>query len=90
VVYVERGGRSLLTFPNGSGDREAASASSDRIRAAANCLRDAVSTGTIPALLITRINGLPALEPREECAAIGQALVEAGFSLTPRGYRARR
>jgi ATP-dependent Lhr-like helicase len=90
VVYVERGGRSLLTFPNGSGDREAASASSDRIRAAATCLRDAVSTGTIPALLITRINGLPALEPREECAAIGQALVEAGFSLTPRGYRARR
>jgi ATP-dependent Lhr-like helicase len=88
VLYVERGGRSLLTFPDESTDREGES--EDRLRAAANCLRTAVSAGQVPALLITRINGMPALEAREDAAAIGQALVDAGFSLTPRGYRARQ
>jgi ATP-dependent Lhr-like helicase len=88
VLYVERGGRSLLTFPDESTDP--AAAAEDRLRAAATALRSAVGTGRVPALLITRINGLPALEPREEGAEIGRALVAGGFSLTPRGYRARQ
>ena len=87
VLYVERGGRSLLTFPAQSD--EPATDSADRLSAAATSLRAAVDSGQVPPLLITRINGLPALEPPEDGPAMGKALLDAGFSLTPRGYRAR-
>jgi ATP-dependent Lhr-like helicase len=87
ILYVERGGRSLLTFPSGiEGDPD----SGDRLAAAAARLRASVQTGHVPPLLITRINGLPALESHEQGERIGRTLVDAGFTLTPRGFRARR
>jgi ATP-dependent Lhr-like helicase len=79
--YLERGGRSLLSFTD---DAEAHIA-------AATALADLVSAGRVQALLVEKINGVPVLEPgaEGERAAVQDALVGAGFSRTPRGLRLR-
>jgi ATP-dependent Lhr-like helicase len=87
VLYVERGGRSLLSFPRGPGRAE--DDAEGRVAEAAAALHDAVRSGRVAPLLVTRINGIPALEVNPAIAPIAHALVAAGFSQTPRGYRAR-
>ncbi len=77
VWYLERGGRSLLTF--GAED------STDR--AAAGGLAELVRTRRLPGLLVEKINGLSALETTANSAA--DALQSAGFARTPRGLRLR-
>lgn len=52
VWFLERGGRSLLSF----------GADADAQRAAAGALTDLVSAGRIPSLLVERINGVAVLE----------------------------
>lgn len=77
VWYLERGGRSLLTF---SPDGEAQAA-------AAGAVAELVSTGRVGGLLVERLDGVPVLEaPRAHAA---EALVAAGFARTPRGLRMR-
>jgi ATP-dependent Lhr-like helicase len=75
--FVERGGRSLLSF----------TADAEVHNAAAAALAELVTRQRVPALLVERIDGVPVLESRDSLAA--ESLVHAGFSRTPRGLRLR-
>jgi ATP-dependent Lhr-like helicase len=79
--FLERGGRSLLTFT----DDPAAG------RAAAMALAELVAARRVASILVERVDGEPALQPRaggrESTALTG--LSEAGFVRTPRGLRLR-
>ena len=79
--FIERGGRTLLSFTD---DAEAHVA-------AAAALADLVSAGRVQSCLVEKINGVSVLEPRAdgERAAVQDALVGAGFTRTPRGLRLR-
>ncbi len=80
--FLERGGRSLLTFT----DDPAAD------HAAAAALADLVATRRVDSILIERVDGVPALQPQAGCSAVADALAglcEAGFVRTPRGLRLR-
>ena len=79
--FLERGGRSLLTFT----DDPAANHS------AAVALADLVAAKRVSSILVERIDGVPALAPRaggSESAAL-DGLADAGFARTPRGMRLR-
>ena len=80
--FSERGGRSLLNL---STDPEAQ-------RAAAGALAELVAAGRVDGILIERIDGVPALESAGHSGAqlAAGALLEAGFTRTPRGFRLRR
>ncbi|CAN3127703.1 ATP-dependent helicase [Mycobacterium sp. smrl_JER01] len=75
--FVERGGRSLLSFTI---DAEVSNA-------AAAALAELVTRQRVPALLVERIDGVPVLECRD--SVVAEALATAGFSRTPRGLRLR-
>jgi ATP-dependent Lhr-like helicase len=79
--FLERGGRSLLSFADDA----------DAHAAAAAALADLVSTGRIGSLLVEKVNGTSVLEPvaEGERVAVQDALVGAGFARTPRGLRLR-
>ncbi len=81
VWFLERGGRTLLSF---SGDAELHNA-------AAAALADLVAGRRVDGLLVERINGMRILEPGapDEHAAVAAALTGAGFGRTPRGMRLR-
>jgi ATP-dependent Lhr-like helicase len=81
VWFLERGGRTLLSFTD---DAEAHVA-------AAAALADLVSTGRVQSLVVEKVNGVTVLEPgaEGERAAVQEALVGAGFARTPRGLRLR-
>ncbi len=75
--FVERGGRSVLTFTTDPGVHHAAAAA----------LADLVSARRVDGLLVERIDGIPVLGDTDSAAA--QALMSAGFTKTPRGLRLR-
>ena len=77
--FLERGGRSLLSFADDDPDAN---------HAAAVALADLVSTGRVNSILIERINSAPVLAP-EVSSTVVTALSEAGFARTPRGLRLR-
>jgi ATP-dependent Lhr-like helicase len=77
--FLERGGRSLLTFT----DDPAAD------HAAAMALADLVSARRVASILVERVDGVPALKPYSGPSPVPDALLEAGFSRTPRGLRLR-
>ncbi|WP_077099367.1 ATP-dependent helicase [Mycobacterium terramassiliense] len=77
--FLERGGRSLLTFT----DDPAAD------HAAAAALADLVAARRVASILVERIDGTPALQPHDGPARVADALHEAGFARTPRGMRLR-
>lgn len=81
VWFLERGGRTLLSFTSDA----------ETQRAAAGALAELVSTGRMPSLLVERINGVAVLDPGVEAdrAVVQDALTGAGFSRTPRGLRLR-
>ncbi len=90
VLYVERGGRSLLTFTGGDPDpADDRAHGGSALSAAFAELRAAVRSGAAGPLTIMRANGVPVMDPGGPLA-IRTALVEAGFALTPRGYRVPR
>jgi ATP-dependent Lhr-like helicase len=74
ALYVERGGKTLLAWPE---DEEP-------LQAAADALALAVRGGALGRLTVERTNGEPALT-----SALGRALEAAGFHATPRGLRLR-
>jgi ATP-dependent Lhr-like helicase len=74
VLYVERGGRTLLSFR----DDDA------RIGPAVDALALAVRDGALGRLTVEKADGEPALT-----SALGLALEAAGFRPTPRGLRLR-
>ena len=77
VWFVERGGRSLLSF----------TADPQVNNAAAAALADLVTGRRLDSLLVERIDGVPVLDNRDSAAAA--ALGAAGFARTPRGLRLR-
>ncbi len=77
VWFVERGGRSLLSF----------TADPQVNNAAAAALADLVTARRLDSLLVERIDGVPVLDNRDSAAAV--ALGAAGFARTPRGLRLR-
>ncbi|MGV0797708.1 ATP-dependent helicase, partial [Mycolicibacterium elephantis] len=81
VWFLERGGRTLLSF---SDDPEAHAA-------AAAALAELVGSGRVRSLLVEKVNGVSVLDPAAEGqrAAVHDALTGAGFSRTPRGLRLR-
>ncbi|MCU1593171.1 MAG: dependent helicase, Lhr family [Frankiales bacterium] len=74
VLYVERGGKTLLSFT----DDESA------VAPAADALALAVRDGALGKLMVEKTDGEPALS-----SALGVALENAGFRPTPRGLRLR-
>jgi ATP-dependent Lhr-like helicase len=74
VLYVERGGRSLLSF----NDERA------ELRAAAEALAGAVHEGWLGTLAVERADGVGSLG-----SALADVLTEAGFRVTPKGLRLR-
>ncbi|WP_090797569.1 ATP-dependent helicase [Asanoa ishikariensis] len=74
TLYVERGGRTLLSFTD---DTEA-------LAAAAKALADAVHTGALGALSVERADG-----EGVHASPLRDALTSAGFRATPRGLRLR-
>jgi ATP-dependent Lhr-like helicase len=74
VLYVERGGRSLLSFTEEQ--RE--------LRLAASALVAVVRSGRVEPLVLTRTDGEQALGSR-----LAAVLTEAGFRSTPKGLRLR-
>lgn len=77
--FSERGGRSLLTFTDDP----------DASHAAAVALAELVSARRVASLLVERANGVSVLQPDGPAATALDALVDAGFSRTPRGLRLR-
>ncbi|WP_442785076.1 ATP-dependent helicase [Amycolatopsis sp. H20-H5] len=74
VLYVERGGRSLLSFTE----------EPDALRSAARALSTAVREGWLGQLAVQRADGEHALT-----SALSEVLQEAGFRATPKGLRLR-
>jgi len=77
VLYVERGGRTLLTW----------SEDPDLLGPAAEALSTAVRRGTLGRLTVERADGTPLLGSGP--SALRTALDAAGFVATPRGLRIR-
>ncbi|SDQ33661.1 DEAD/DEAH box helicase [Quadrisphaera sp. DSM 44207] len=77
VLYVERGGRTLLSFTE---DPQA-------LQAGADALALAVRDGALGRLTVQRADGEGVLAPGG--SALGAALEAAGFTATPRGLRVR-
>ena len=76
VLYVERGGRTLLTFSDGT----------EPLAAAARELADAVRRGALGKLQVERADGEHILGRHDP---LREALQAAGFVVTPRGLRLR-
>ncbi|KZS79074.1 ATP-dependent helicase [Mycobacterium kansasii] len=76
--FLERGGRTLLTFTDDPGASHAA----------AIALADLVAARRVASILVERVDGIPALQPGGPDWVTG-ALAEAGFVRTPRGLRLR-
>ena len=88
AVYVERGGRSMLTF--GLGEEAGSATPPIDVAQALEALVVAVHQGRVPALTVTRINGLTVLDRPAAIEPVAQALLNAGAHLSPRGLRVRR
>jgi ATP-dependent Lhr-like helicase len=74
VLYVERGGKSLLSFTT----------EHDELRAAADALAGAVHEGWLGSLAVERADGVDSLG-----SEMAEVLTEAGFRVTPKGLRLR-
>ena len=81
VWFLERGGRSLLSFGAEAGAQQSA----------ATALADLVRHRRVSSLLVERVNGVSVLDPAidEARTSAQDALTEAGFARTPRGLRLR-
>jgi ATP-dependent Lhr-like helicase len=78
--FLERGGRSLLTFTHDPAADNAAAAA----------LAGLVGARRVASVLVERIDGTPALQPSGGGPSpVVDALSEAGFVRTPRGLRLR-
>ncbi|MEV5974501.1 ATP-dependent helicase [Streptomyces sp. NPDC051921] len=76
TLYMERGGKTLLSWP--------AEPDSPALRAAAEALAAAASAGSLGTVTVERINGATALT-----SPLSHPLEAAGFHATPRGLRLR-
>jgi ATP-dependent helicase Lhr and Lhr-like helicase len=74
TIYVERGGKTLLSYTDDP----------DRLALAAKALADAVHVGALGALSVERADGASV-----NATPLRDALTAAGFRITPRGLRLR-
>ena len=74
ALYVERGGRSLLSFTT----------ERTELVAAAHALAGAVHEGWLGTLAVERADGVGSLG-----SELAEVLTEAGFRITPKGLRLR-
>ncbi|MBO4143855.1 ATP-dependent helicase [Micromonospora tulbaghiae] len=74
VLYVERGGRTILSFTDDT----------DTLGAAGKALADAVHSGALGAISVERADG-----EAVNASPLRDALTAAGFRATPRGLRLR-
>ena len=74
ILYVERGGRTILSFTDDGG----------ALAAAARALGAAVASGALGVLSVERADGEPV-----QSSPLRDALTAAGFRATPRGLRLR-
>lgn len=81
--YLERGGRTVLSF---TGDRDEPAAA-DHLRAGAHALADLVRTGRLGRVALRRLDGAEVLDRDVLAGPAAQALADAGFATTPRGLR---
>jgi ATP-dependent helicase Lhr and Lhr-like helicase len=79
VLYVERGGRTLLTFDDDP----------DHLGSATEALAGAVRQGALGRLTVERADGEHILGLGDRPTGLRQALEAAGFVATPRGLRIR-
>ncbi|HEY0187135.1 MAG TPA: DEAD/DEAH box helicase [Cellulomonas sp.] len=79
ALYIEKGGRTVLTF----------SADAAVLRLAAERLAAAVRADRLGRLTLVRADGAELLAGGGGASPLGRALVEAGFVPTPRGLRLR-
>lgn len=79
VLYLERGGRTLLSFT----EDEAA------LAAAARALAATARGGALGRLTLSRADGSAVLDRDTLAGPLARALAEAGFGVTPRGLRLR-
>jgi ATP-dependent Lhr-like helicase len=79
VLYVERGGRTVLTFTRDLGP----------LAAAAGQLAESVRAGTLGRMTLHRADGTALLDADALRSPLGRALAGAGFAPTPRGLRLR-
>ncbi|MGW1194950.1 ATP-dependent helicase [Streptomyces sp. NPDC002536] len=83
ALYVERGGRTVLAWPQEEGAEEA-HGEDPGLREAAAALAEAARAGALGTVTVERINGAPALT-----SPLGALLESAGFHATPKGLRLR-
>ncbi|MGK5546797.1 ATP-dependent helicase [Streptomyces sp. URMC 127] len=83
ALYMERGGKTLLAWPQQEG---AATAEADDagLREAAEALAGAARAGALGTVTVERVNGASALS-----SPLGPLLEAAGFHATPKGLRLR-
>jgi ATP-dependent Lhr-like helicase len=79
VLYVERGGRTMLTF---TGDDQL-------LVPAAARLAQVIRAGRLGRVALSRADGVELLAGHARQGALGHALAAAGFAPTPRGLRLR-
>jgi ATP-dependent helicase Lhr and Lhr-like helicase len=76
AIYLERGGRSILTFVDGS---QPSAGEASPVELGLRALADAVRAGRIGAVALERVDGAPAIG-----SALEPTLVDVGFRLGPR------
>lgn len=81
VLFVERGGRTVLVF----GDRDDRDDRDDAVALAAVALADAVRSGGVGQLTVTTLAG-----DTVHASSYSAAFQSAGFGITPKGLRIRR
>ncbi len=81
--YLERGGRTVLSF-TGDRDQEAAAA---LLRTGALALADLVRSGRLGRVALRRLDGAEVLDREVLAGPPARALADAGFATTPRGLR---
>jgi ATP-dependent helicase Lhr and Lhr-like helicase len=83
VLYLERGGRGLITFAEGSGSAgggpAGAGRDADPLHVALHALADAVRAGRVGKLALERIDGEPAI-----ASSLVETFVQLGFQSGPR------
>jgi ATP-dependent Lhr-like helicase len=81
VLYLERGGKTLLAWPQADGEDWSGDT---RLAAAVTALAEAARSGRTGPLAVERVNDASALS-----TPLGALLEAAGFRVTHKGYRFR-
>jgi ATP-dependent Lhr-like helicase len=77
ALFVERGGRSILSFTDDP----------DVLRHACERLATEIRSGSLGRVVLTRADGIDLLGPHRPTTRLAAALTDAGFAPTPRGLR---